>query len=120
MTPDNAKTMGLNSAWKLIHTAPRDGGPFLVCFPRMGNLIVRSRYNKVHEYFISDRETDGGIVKPEFFHDSDLWHPYPPLITPSPVNAELLAAAKAVSEFQSIGNLARLNAAIARAEREGK
>jgi hypothetical protein len=65
----------------------------------MGNLIVRSRYNKVHEYFISDRETDGGIVKPEFFHDSDLWHPYPPLITPSPVNAELLAALKDFAEI---------------------
>lgn len=65
--------------WKPIITAPKDGKPFLVCFPRMGNLIVRAKYNAVHEYFISDRETEGGITKPEFYHEGDLWCRYPAL-----------------------------------------
>ena len=65
--------------WKPIDTAPKDGRMFLVCFPRMMSLVVRAWYNKVHGYFTTDFETDGGITNPTFFHEGDLWVDIPPL-----------------------------------------
>lgn len=61
--------------WQPIETAPMDGGIFLVCLPRMMNLIIRARFDRVHKQWLSERETDGGISRVEFFHAGDFWAP---------------------------------------------
>jgi len=62
--------------WQPIETAPKDGQMFLVCLPRMMNLILRANYNTVHGYFRTDH-SDSGITNPTFFHDGDYWMPLP-------------------------------------------
>lgn len=59
--------------WKPAATAPKDGRMFLVCFPRIMNMIVRCTYDSVHGYFKTDMDTDGGVTSPTFFHDADVW-----------------------------------------------
>lgn len=67
-------------AWRPISEAPRDGRMFLVMFPRMGNLVARARFNTVHKHFLDEHESDGGVTRPAFYHDGDLWCdiPQPP------------------------------------------
>lgn len=68
--------------WMPIETAPKDGTVFLICLPRMMNLIVRSRYDRLHGYFISDYDNEERLARPHFYHEGDLWHPMPPLPAP--------------------------------------
>ena len=63
--------------WLDIETAPKDSGTFLICLPRMMNLIIRASYNTVHGHWLSDRETGDGITNLEYFHPGDLWMPLP-------------------------------------------
>ena len=63
--------------WQPIETAPKDGSMFLVCLPRMMNLIVRASYRTVHGYFVTDCENDGAVSNPTFFHAGDFWMPMP-------------------------------------------
>lgn len=63
--------------WKPASEAPTDGKTLLIKFPRMSNLVVRGWYKKVHDRWYSDRETNGGITKPEWFHDGDLYMEIP-------------------------------------------
>lgn len=67
---------------QLIETAPRDGRMFLVMFPRMMNLVVRARYNKIHGYFVDEHENGDAVSRPAFYHEGDLWIdiPAPPTI----------------------------------------
>jgi len=71
-------------AWKPIETAPKDGAMLLVCVPRQMNIVVRARYNKLHNFWQTDYEGEGGITRPTYFHKGDLWHPIPPLYTHLP------------------------------------
>jgi hypothetical protein len=70
---------GASMGWSGIESAPKDGSMILVCLPRMMNLIVRARFNTIHGYWLTDYEGEGGIKKPHFFHDGDLWHEMPKL-----------------------------------------
>ena len=72
--------------WQSIETAPKDGSMLLVCLPRMMNLIVRARYDRVHKYWLTDYEGEGGIKQPHFFHPGDLWQPMP--LPPAPEAAQ--------------------------------
>ena len=63
--------------WQPIETAPKDGGVFLICLPRMMDLIIRARFDSVHKLWLSERDTDGGIIRAEFFHPGDYWMPLP-------------------------------------------
>lgn len=66
--------------WKPIATAPTSNQTILVCLPRINNLIIRAAYSTVHRYWRTDLETEGGINRPTFFHEGDLWMhmPNPP------------------------------------------
>jgi hypothetical protein len=66
-------------AWKPIETAPKDGSMILICLPRQMNIVVRAWYNKIHNFWLTDYEGEGGITRPTYFHEGDLWHPIPPL-----------------------------------------
>lgn len=68
-----------DDVWKAAETAPKDGRMFLVCYPRMMNLIVRCRYNKTHGYYQDDSDREG-VTRPVFFQPGDLWAnmPEPP------------------------------------------
>ena len=70
-------------AWKPIETAPKDA-MVLVCLPRQMNLVVRAWYNSIHNFWQTDYEGEGGITRPIYFHEGDLWHPIPPLYTTPP------------------------------------
>ena len=70
-------------AWKPIETAPKDV-MVLVCLPRQMNLVVRAWYNSIHNFWQTDYEGEGGITRPIYFHEGDLWHPIPPLYTAPP------------------------------------
>ena len=70
-------------AWKPIKTAPKDV-MVLVCLPRQMNLVVRAWYNSIHNFWQTDYEGEGGITRPIYFHEGDLWHPIPPLYTTPP------------------------------------
>jgi len=63
--------------WQDIATAPKDGQMILVCLPRIGMLIVRASWNRVHGYWVNDYEGEGGISRPTFYHAGDLWQPMP-------------------------------------------
>jgi len=65
--------------WQDISTAPKDGTMILVCLPRMMNLIVRSRFNTIHKYWVNDYEGEGGLTQVSFYHEGDLWQPLPTL-----------------------------------------
>lgn len=67
-----------NDVWKSTETAPKDGEMFLVCYPRMMNLVVRCRWNSVHKYFVDDSKGEG-LTHPIFFHEGDLWTEIPDL-----------------------------------------
>ena len=71
-------------AWKPIETAPKDGAMLLVCLPRQMNIVVRAWYNKLHNFWQTDYEGEGGITRPIYFHKGDLWHPIPSLYTHPP------------------------------------
>lgn len=60
-----------DDVWQPLETMPKDGRMFLVCLPRMMNLIVRCCYDKTHGYFKTDMNTDGGISNPTFFHKNE-------------------------------------------------
>lgn len=64
--------------WMPIETAPKDGTMILVCLPRMGNLIVRSRYDRIHGYWVNDYEGEGGVKRGSVYHPGDLWTHMPP------------------------------------------
>lgn len=68
-------------AWQPIETAPKDGTMILICLPRQTNLVIRGRYNNIHRVWQVDYEDEGGITRPMYFHEGDLWHPIPPLFT---------------------------------------
>ena len=65
--------------WQPIETAPKDGEMILVCIPRQMDLVVRARYNRIHNFWQTDYEGEGGITRPTWFHEGDLWHPIPPI-----------------------------------------
>lgn len=81
--------------WRSVRSAPKTGEVFLLCMPRMMNLIVRCRYNTINGRFHTDMEddksfSDNGITRPYFpfyggpiggrgNHASDMWHPMPPI-----------------------------------------
>jgi hypothetical protein len=67
----------IEGGWQPIEIAPKDGGYFLVCLPRLMNLIVRARFDTVHKQWLSERDNDGAIYRVEFFHAGDLWMPMP-------------------------------------------
>ena len=67
--------------WKPIKTAPKDASMILVCLPRHMNIVVRAWYNKIHGFWQTDYEGEGGITRPTYFHEGDLWHPIPPIYT---------------------------------------
>lgn len=74
--------------WRDISTAPKSGRMFLVRYPRMMNLVVRCRYNRVHGYYEDEFERDG-LTRPVFFHKSekygdDVWMDIPPYLPPEP------------------------------------
>lgn len=71
--------------WRDIETAPEDGTMFLVCLPRMGNLIVRARYNTVHGYFVDEVDNNDSVSRPAFYHKGDYWMPLP---TPPATNTD--------------------------------
>jgi len=68
-------------AWEPIETAPKDGSMILICLPRQMNIVVRAWYNKIHNFWQTDYEGEGGITRPTYFHEGDLWHPIPSLYT---------------------------------------
>jgi hypothetical protein len=70
-------------AWMPIETAPKDV-MVLVCLPRQMNIVVRAWYNSIHNFWQTDYEGEGGITRPMYFHEGDLWHPIPPLYTTPP------------------------------------
>ena len=80
---DETKTQAKNEVasigWLGIESAPKDGRMILVCLPRMMNLVVRARFNTIHGFWQTDYEGEGGITKPHFFHEGDLWHEIPKL-----------------------------------------
>jgi hypothetical protein len=65
--------------WQPIETAPKDGRMILVCLPRQMDLVVRAWYRDYKGFWLTDENTDGGITRPAFFHEGDLWHPIPPI-----------------------------------------
>lgn len=67
------------SGWQQIETAPKDGTMILILLKRMGDLIVRARFNTVHKHWLTDYEGEGGITRPYFYHPGDLWHHMPEL-----------------------------------------
>ena len=71
-------------AWQPIETAPKDGSMILICLPRQMNLVVRGWYNNIHRFWQVDYESEGGITRPMYVHEGDLWHPIPPLYTTPP------------------------------------
>ena len=76
---DKCKAQQEPVAWQPIETAPKDGRMILVCLPRQMNLVVRAWYRDYKGFWLTDQETDGGISKPAWFHEGDLWHPVPSL-----------------------------------------
>jgi len=79
-------------AWKPIETAPKDV-MILVCLPRQMNLVVRAWYNSIHNFWQTDYEGEGGITRPMYFHEGDLWHPIPPLYTAPPQHSAIARTA---------------------------
>jgi hypothetical protein len=80
-TPQPKQDQGEPVAWEPIETAPKDGSMILICLPRQMNIVVRAWYNKIHNFWLTDYEGEGGITRPTYFHEGDLWHPIPPLYT---------------------------------------
>jgi hypothetical protein len=76
MTPEITKLIK-DGRWQPIENAPREQRPFLVKLPRIMNLVVRSWFNTTHKQWESDRDTDGGITKVEFYHEGDLYRLLP-------------------------------------------
>ena len=67
----------LRDEWRPIETAPENSDVFLVCLPRMMNLIIRARYDRIHKQWLSERLSGDRITGVEFFHHGDLWIPIP-------------------------------------------
>ena len=93
---ESAEASGVASSallgWQGVCFAPKTGEVFLLCLPRMMNLIVRCRYNTVHGSFQMDMEddrkcSDGGVTRPYFpfyggeingkDHPGDMFMPMP-------------------------------------------
>jgi hypothetical protein len=81
VSPQPKQEQGEPVAWRPIETAPKDGSMLLVCLPRQMNIVVRAWYNRLHNFWQTDYEGEGGITRPTYFHEGDLWHPIPPLYT---------------------------------------
>ena len=78
-TSPQAQPQPVPMAWKQIETAPKDGQMILICLPRQMNIVVRAWYNRIHNFWQTDYEGEGGITRPMWFHEGDLWHPIPPI-----------------------------------------
>lgn len=76
---DQAQPQQEIAHWQPVETAPKDGSMLLICLPRQMNLVVRAWYNKIHNFWQTDYEGEGGITRPYYFHEGDLWHPIPSL-----------------------------------------
>lgn len=76
MVINTALEMAKGNVWQPIETAPKDGGMFLVCLPRMMDLIIRARFDRVHKQWLTDLESQG-LDKVHFFHPGDVWQPLP-------------------------------------------
>lgn len=63
--------------WMAHDTAPRDGRMFLIRYPRMMDLVCRISFDTTHGYFKDDCETDGGITRPVWLHEGDMWADIP-------------------------------------------
>ena len=71
------QSLSAGQEWQPIETARKDGQMILVCLPRMMNLIIRARYDKIHNHWLTDYEGEGGVSRPMFFHPGDLWQDMP-------------------------------------------
>lgn len=52
----------MNTEWKPIASAPKDGSEFLACYGRQGNVLQLVKWNKIHGYFESKGKPELGFT----------------------------------------------------------